>query len=182
MKYVNKYLYMVFLFFIICILVSSVSALEFKTDYGLTSKSFDSFYADSGHCTFSLDVPSESNFTLVDNLSGEVKNDFGEGTLSFYVNEGKYADDVYSMIFIVDDSGDGAIIADTFTGLIGNATPVSSSEYEAIYEFNDTNDTNMKYGAFISNEDRDKGLCISGNDLDLLNDMIQSIGWHSFNF
>ena len=178
MKYVNKYLYMVFLFFIICILVSSVSALEFKTDYGLTTKSFDSFYADSGHYTFSLDVPSESNFTLVDNLSGEVKNDFGEGTLSFYVNEGKYADDVYSMIFIEDFSDDGAIISDTFTGLIGNATLVSNSEGVAIYEFedtNDTNETNAIYGAFVTSEDGDKGLGISGNDIDLLKDMLQNV-------
>ena len=170
---------MVFLFFIICILVSSVSAVQFKTDYDLTTKTFTSYYADSGHYTFHLDVPSESDFILVDNLSGEVKNNYVEGDLSFYVNVGKYADAVYSMIFIKDYSDDSAIISDTFTDIIGNATPVSSYENVAIYEFNNTN---MKYGAFIINEDGDKGLCISANDLDLLNDMIQSIGWHSFNF
>ena len=172
MKYVNKYLYMVFLFFIICILVSSVSAVQFKTDYDLTTKSFDSYYADSGHYSFHLDVPSESDFILVDNLSGEVKNNYVEGDLSFYVNEGKYADAVYSMIFIKDYGDEGAIISDTFTDLIGNATIISSSDNVSIYEFNNTN---MKYGAFIINDEGDKGLCISANDLDLLNDMAQSV-------
>ena len=98
-----------------------------------------------------------------------------EGDLSFYVNVGKYADAVYSMIFIKDYSDDSAIISDTFTDIIGNATPVSSYENVAIYEFNNTN---MKYGAFIINEDGDKGLCISANDLDLLNDMAQSVELH----
>lgn len=166
---------MVFLFFIICILVSSVSALEFQTDYNLTSKTFESIHTDSGYSTFHLDVPSESNFTLADNLSGEVKNDFGEGILSFYFNEGKYADDVYSMIYIEDFSDDGAIISDTFTGLIGNSTLVSNSEGVVIYEINGTNDTNVKYGAFITSEDKDKALCISGNDIDLLNDILQNV-------
>ena len=141
--------------------------------YNLISETFDSIHTDSGDSTFHLDVPSESNFTLADNLSGEVKNDFGEGTLSFYINEGKYADNVTSMIYIEDFSDDGAIMADTFTGLIGNATLVSDSEGVAIYEFDDTNDTNVKYGAFVTTEDPDKGLCISGNDIDLLNDMLQ---------
>ena len=166
---------MVFLFFIICILVSSVSALEFKTDYNLTKTDFESTHTGSGYSTFHLDVPSESNFTLADNLSGEVKNDFGEGVLSFYINEGEYEDDVYSMIFIEDFSDDGAIISDTFTGIIGNATQVSNSEGIAIYEFDNTNDTNVKYGAFVTSEDKNKGLCISGNDIDLLNDMLQNV-------
>ena len=175
MKYVNKYLYMVFLFFIICILVSSVSALEFKTDYNLTSETFESIHTDSGYSTFHLDVPSESNFSLASDFSREVKNDFGEGTLSFYYNEGKYADDVFSMIFIEDFSDDGAIISETFTGIIGNATLVSNSEGIEIYEFDDTNDTKVKYGAFVTSEDGDKGLGISGNDKDLLNDMLQNV-------
>ena len=175
MKYVNKFLYMVFLFFIIGILVSSVSALEFKTNYDLTSEPFESIHTDSGSSTFHLDVPSESNFTLADNLSGEVKNDFGEGVLSFYINEGEYADDVYSMIYIDDFSDDGAIISDTFTGLIGNATLVSDSEGIAIYEIEDTKDINVKYAAFVTSEDKDKGLCISGNDIDLLKGMLQNV-------
>ena len=33
----------------------------------------------------------------------------------------------------------------------------------------------VKYGAFITTEDKDKGLCISGNDIDLLNDMLQNV-------
>ena len=39
------------------------------------------------------------------------------------------------MIFIKDYSDDSAIISDTFTDIIGNATPVSSYENVAIYEF-----------------------------------------------
>ncbi|MCI5738123.1 MAG: hypothetical protein MR277_08980 [Methanobrevibacter ruminantium] len=175
MKYVNKYLYMVFLFFIICILVSSVSALELKTDYNLTSETFESIHTDSGYSTFHLDVPSGSNFTLADKLSGEVKNDFGEGTMSFYINEGKYANQVWSIVYIEDFSDNGAIISETFTGLIVNATLVSNSEGVEIYEFDDTNDTNIKYGAFFISEDGDKGIGISGNDKDLLNDMIQNV-------
>ena len=173
MEHLNKYFYIGFLFLIICILISSVSALEI--DYDLELNVFHGVTDQDGWDDFHMYVPSDSNFTLEDNSSGRVRNSFGEGKISTFINNGDYEYGVQGMKFVEDFSENGAIINESFTNLIENATQIVNLDKVTIYEYNRAD---FRYGAFIVNDDMDKGLFIYGDDLDLIEDMVETVQLH----
>ncbi|MBO7714284.1 MAG: hypothetical protein J6S85_11985 [Methanobrevibacter sp.] len=173
MEHLNKYFYIGFLFLIICILISSVSALEI--DYDLELNVFHGVTDQDGWDDFHMYVPSDSNFTLEDNSSGRVRNSFGEGKISTFINNGDYEYEVQGMKFVEDFSENGAIINESFTNLIENATQIVNLDKVTIYEYNRVD---FRYGAFIVNDDMDKGLFIYGDDLDLIEDMVETVQLH----
>ncbi len=156
-----------------CILISSVSALEI--DYDLELNTFHGVTTSNGWDDFHMYVPSESNFTLEDNSSGYVRTNFGEGKISTYVNNGEYEYEVQGMKFVEDFSENGAIINESFTHLMENATQIVNLDKVTIYEYDHAD---FKYGAFIVNDDIDKGLFICGDDLDLIEDMVETVKLH----
>lgn len=106
-----KFTYILALFFIVTILISTVSALEFVEDYNLTPLSFSRNDNPSGH-GFKMAVPSESDFKYVADYSGEIKNDDGEGLLATYSNFGEFNFDVSLICYIEDNTDEGSLISE----------------------------------------------------------------------
>ncbi|MBR5503398.1 MAG: hypothetical protein IKV87_02980 [Methanobrevibacter sp.] len=149
------------LFIVSIIAVSAVSALEFVDDYNLTSTSFtkDGNIYSNG---FRMDVPLNSNFTLVNDGYGEVKNENGKGYLAIFGNYGEFSNDVVMMCFVEDENENGTIVEEVFANVEQSYKVIGEEDGMCILQLND-NQT-IYYDDAESDEDS------NGTDLNLTND------------
>lgn len=127
------------IFFILTILMSSVSALEFSKDYNLTTQSFNKDEIWSG-VGILIDVPSDSHFTLAKEYSGPIKNAEGKGNLSVFINHGGYADEVSMMVLVESDNNDGTLGTEFIHDLMADYKKIDSYKGITILELGNSSD------------------------------------------
>lgn len=198
-----KSIYILATFFILTILLSSVSALEFVEDYNLTKTDF--YKDNSSDPAFILDVPASSNFTLIGDYSGEIKNDDGKGFLATYVNLGEYAEDAGLICYLEDDTDTGSIIIESLTQFEDSYKMVSDEDGMLVLKLNEASDNSTEsdnstvdansteafdemtsaqtdsqdpeYAIVCTNEENDRLFVLFGDNLDLLKDMCENLSF-----
>ena len=139
MNFKIKIIHVLAIFFILTMLISSVSALEFAKDYNLTSETFNKDEIWSG-VGILIDVPSTSKFTLAEEYSGPIKNAEGKGNLSVFINHGEYADEVSMMILVESDNNDGTLGTEFIHDLMADYKKIDSEKGMTILELDNCSD------------------------------------------